>query len=261
MLDLRSRKYIKCRKEDKAECIPVIDEIMRLADVARREGVLSLEDEGEKLEIPLLKAGIRLVVDGTDPELVQSILETNILTTGKTGAELLTQIIVCNGVLSIQSGENPTILLTKMFAFLGEDYMDVLSEKLDAYQKEQMLSLNDHTIHMPVTASAVSTPFEEILHQMGNRDIQLVLRELETRIIALALKGASPALREYVLDNHSPRTANNVLLLMEALGPALVADVENAQNAVLETVKRLEDSGEIIVVNPKRLEAHQTIRF
>ncbi|MCL2016992.1 MAG: hypothetical protein FWG68_12170 [Defluviitaleaceae bacterium] len=259
MLDLSSRKYIECQKEDKAACVPVIDEIMRLADVARREGVLALEEEGEKAEIPLLKAGIRLVVDGTDPELVQKILETNILTTGKTGADLLTQLIVCNGVLSIQQGENPTIILAKMFAFLGEDYMDVLAEKLENHQKEHMKIVNQYAINMPPTETGANTPFEEILEKMSKRDIQLVLRDVDNRTIALALKGASPALREHILDNFSARAASNVLLLMDAIGPALVSDVEKAQNSVLETVKKFEDTGEII--NVKLLETQQTIRF
>ena len=49
--------------------------IVEFAQKARREGLLALEAEAEQITNPFLKKGIRLVVDGTDPELVRSILE------------------------------------------------------------------------------------------------------------------------------------------------------------------------------------------
>ena len=53
-----------------------ITEIIDLANLARREGILALEDRAANMEDPFLKKGIGLIVDGTDPELVRSILET-----------------------------------------------------------------------------------------------------------------------------------------------------------------------------------------
>lgn len=56
----------------------VIEEIIELANVARKEGLLSLEEFGDKLDDEFLKKGINLIVDGTDPELVRNILETEL---------------------------------------------------------------------------------------------------------------------------------------------------------------------------------------
>jgi len=53
-----------------------INEIIELANLARREGILALEERASTMEDPFLKKGIMLIVDGTDPELVRSILET-----------------------------------------------------------------------------------------------------------------------------------------------------------------------------------------
>ena len=53
-----------------------IVEIVDLANLARREGLLALEERASNMEDPFLKKGIGLIVDGTDPELVRSILET-----------------------------------------------------------------------------------------------------------------------------------------------------------------------------------------
>jgi chemotaxis protein MotA len=64
--------------------IPIIDEaatirnIIDLSNVARKEGLLSLEEAANNLEDEFLKKGILLIVDGTDPELVRAILETEL---------------------------------------------------------------------------------------------------------------------------------------------------------------------------------------
>lgn len=57
----------------------IIQSIISLANVARKEGLLSLEDYGSKLDDEFLKKGIMLIVDGTDPELVRNILETELV--------------------------------------------------------------------------------------------------------------------------------------------------------------------------------------
>lgn len=56
----------------------VIDTLVRFAEKARREGLLALEDEAENLDDEFLKKGIHLVVDGTDPDLIRSILDTEL---------------------------------------------------------------------------------------------------------------------------------------------------------------------------------------
>lgn len=56
----------------------VIQLLVRFAEKARREGLLALEEEADGLKDGFLRKGIQLVVDGTDPELVRSILETEI---------------------------------------------------------------------------------------------------------------------------------------------------------------------------------------
>lgn len=56
-----------------------IDMILELATKARREGLLSLDKDAEEIKEPFLKKGIMLIVDGTDPELVKNIMETELL--------------------------------------------------------------------------------------------------------------------------------------------------------------------------------------
>lgn len=60
------------------ELVSIVQTLVSFAEKARREGLLSLEDDAEKLDDPFMKKSIQLVVDGTDPELVKSILDTEI---------------------------------------------------------------------------------------------------------------------------------------------------------------------------------------
>lgn len=57
----------------------MIRSIIDLSNIARKEGLLSLEEAAAELEDPFLKKGILLIVDGTDPDLVRAILETEIM--------------------------------------------------------------------------------------------------------------------------------------------------------------------------------------
>lgn len=72
-------KYLKIAFLHKSvNPLDTIDDLVRLASVARREGILSLEEQLENFRDPFIKSGIQLVVDGVDPELVKNMLETEI---------------------------------------------------------------------------------------------------------------------------------------------------------------------------------------
>jgi len=57
----------------------MIQKIIDLANVARKEGLLSLEEQASDMDEPFLKKGVLLVVDGTDPDLVRAIMETELV--------------------------------------------------------------------------------------------------------------------------------------------------------------------------------------
>ena len=56
----------------------IISKIIVLANTARKEGLLALEEASEEIDDPFLQKGVMLVVDGTDPELVRNLLETEL---------------------------------------------------------------------------------------------------------------------------------------------------------------------------------------
>jgi flagellar motor switch protein FliG len=87
----------------------------------------------------------------------------------------------------------------------------------------------------------------EDLSALDDKAIQRVLREVEAKSLALALKAASPALKEKILGCMSQRAVAALQEEMEMMGPARMKDVEAAQTAFVQQVRRLEEMGEIVI--------------
>jgi flagellar motor switch protein FliG len=88
--------------------------------------------------------------------------------------------------------------------------------------------------------------FDDLM-KLDDKSIQALLKEVENAQWALALKGASEELRTKIMANLSQRAAAMLQEEIQYLGPVRVSDVEAAQQAIVDTVRRLEDSGEIVV--------------
>ena len=88
--------------------------------------------------------------------------------------------------------------------------------------------------------------FENLL-ELDDRSIQLLLKEIDTNALVVALKGAPEALLDKFLRNMSQRAADLIREDMEARGPIRVSQVEAEQKAILQVVRRLADSGEIVL--------------
>lgn len=86
--------------------------------------------------------------------------------------------------------------------------------------------------------------FEDIA-RFGDKEIQIVLKNVENAQWAMALKGASPELREKIFANMSQRAADMLREEMEYMGAVKLSAVEAKQQEVVDIVRRLEDAGEI----------------
>lgn len=88
--------------------------------------------------------------------------------------------------------------------------------------------------------------FENLL-DVDDRGIQLLLKEINTNSLMVALKGSDDKLKEKFLRNMSTRAATLLREDMEASGPIRVSQVESEQKAILQVVRRLADNGEIVL--------------
>lgn len=87
----------------------------------------------------------------------------------------------------------------------------------------------------------------ENLMDIDDRSIQLILREIQSDSLVMALKGASEPLREKIFKNMSQRAAEMLREDLEAKGPVRVSEVEAEQKEILKIVRRLADEGQIVL--------------
>lgn len=86
--------------------------------------------------------------------------------------------------------------------------------------------------------------FEDIA-KVSDRDIQGLLKNVETAQWSMSLKGASQGLQDKVMNNMSSRAAENLKEEMDYLGSVLLSEVESVQQKIVDIVRDLEDRGEI----------------
>jgi len=88
--------------------------------------------------------------------------------------------------------------------------------------------------------------FEDV-QKVDDKGIQAILKEVDNDELGLALKTASTELQNKIFKNMSERAAALIKEDMQYMGPVRVSDVEAAQQRIVDIVRRLEDSGEIII--------------
>lgn len=88
--------------------------------------------------------------------------------------------------------------------------------------------------------------FEDII-LLDDRGIQLVLREVETKDLALALKGGSEEVSNKILSNMSSRASQMLREDMQFMGPVRLREVEDAQQKIVKVIRKLEEAGAIVI--------------
>ncbi len=82
---------------------------------------------------------------------------------------------------------------------------------------------------------------------LEDRAMQLVLRQVETNELSVALKGVAPEVRDKILRNLSERARENLEEEIELLGPVRLSQVEEARAGIVQAIRRLEESGQIVI--------------
>lgn len=85
------------------------------------------------------------------------------------------------------------------------------------------------------------------LEKVDDKAIQLLMKEVQSESLVIALKGATPEMREKVFKNMSTRAAETLREDLESRGPVRVSEVEAEQKEMLKIVRRLADEGQIML--------------
>ncbi len=121
--------------------------------------------------------------------------------------------------------------------------MNFLDSNLEA---ELMDGIRDSDESLATEISDLMFVFDNLI-DVDDRGIQVILREISTDNLVLALKGADNALQEKIFKNMSKRAAELLRDDLEAKGPVRVSEVEEAQKEILTVARRLADDGEIML--------------
>lgn len=147
------------------------------------------------------------------------------------------------------------VLEKKLSTLVTEDYttvggIDSIVEILNAVdrgtEKHIMETLEVEDTELAEEIKKRMFVFEDIL-TLDNRSIQRVLREVDNNDLAIALKGSNEDVQNTIFSNLSKRLASMIKEDMEYMGPVRLRDVEEAQQKIVNVIRKLEDSGEIVI--------------
>jgi len=147
------------------------------------------------------------------------------------------------------------VLEKKLSFFVTEDYtatgglqaiVDILNSVDRGTEKFIMETLEIEDADLAEEIRKRMFVFEDIL-QLDNRSIQRFLREVDNNQLAIALKGATEEVQNVIYSNMSKRMAEMIKEDIEFMGPVRLKDVEEAQQKIVNVIRKLEDAGEIII--------------
>lgn len=147
------------------------------------------------------------------------------------------------------------VLEKKLSSMISQDYtaaggiesiVDILNSVDRGTEKNIMETLELQDTDLAEQIKKKMFVFEDIV-TLDNRSIQRVIREVENNDWALALKSSSEEVSKTVFSNMSKRLAEMIREDMEYMGPVRLRDVEEAQQKIVNVIRKLEDAGEIVI--------------
>jgi flagellar motor switch protein FliG len=174
------------------------------------------------------------------PEVVRTEVVLRLAKLKEVSPTVMEEIIEAlqNDLLNMASGGEEVGGLKRVAEILNHTEKSVEADILKRLQEED-----------PALAEGIQQlmfTFEDLV-KLDNRAIQEILREVDIKVLAKALRGANEEVQQKIFSNMSQRAAEVLKEDMEALGPTRLSEVEEAQMEVIRVVLRLRDEGRIVI--------------
>ncbi|MCR5605465.1 MAG: flagellar motor switch protein FliG [Treponema sp.] len=175
------------------------------------------------------------------PEDIQPEVSKRLATMDRTSPDVLREV--------------ERVLEKKLSTLSSEDYttaggidsvVDILNLVDRSSEKAIIESLEEDDPDLAEEIKKRMFVFEDIV-MLDDRAIQKVLREVDAQELAKALKSVDAEVQDKIYRNMSKRAASMLKEDMEYMGPVRIKDVEEAQQKIVSVIRRLEDSGEIVI--------------
>lgn len=248
MLDLNIGQKIQCTINEKRECLELLISILEFSAITKEYGLFRLELEIEKQDSNFMRKALQLIVAGVEPNYIRTILQNYIIAGDYKGKALLERILITEGVLSIQAGENPLLIREKLSSFFGEDF----APEIDKYFGNDIVSINGKIqafcseAKSIISSSPEKTAFEDQLLNLNPRSLQRLLRDVEISDIINVLKNSSGKLQVFMIKNISRTVALLIINELRESRQPSPQQIIDSQNRILEIMKKLWTDGEII---------------
>lgn len=151
--------------------------------------------------------------------------------------------------------EVESVLERKLSTIVSQDFTEVggvqtlaqiLSRSGRAVEKSVLEALDEKDPELAENVRKLMFTFDDIVN-LDDRSIQVVLREVDSKDLGVALKGSSEEVKERILKNLSQRAAQMLKEELEYMGPVRLKQVEEAQSKIVAIIRRLEEAGTIVV--------------
>ncbi|GAB7189399.1 flagellar motor switch protein FliG [Kineococcus sp. NUM-3379] len=182
-----------------------------------------------------------LILSGLSPEM-QAEIAYRIATMESTSAEYVRM------VEDVVQRRTSTVLQQKKNEVVGgvQPLVDIINRADRGTERSVLEGLAKLNPQLAEEIRSQMFVFEDITN-LDDRSIQLVLRGVETADLATALKGVKESVRDKILRNVSQRARENLLEEIEMLGPVRMSAVEESQVKVVQVIRGLEESGQIVL--------------
>jgi AraC-like DNA-binding protein len=248
MLDWEISQRLTSSSQDKKECLELFNTIINYSERVRKHGLLSLEPEIDKSHSFFMRKSLQFIVDGVEPTYIRNILQNYIFTGNYHGKELLERLLITEGILSIQAGENPILIREKLSSYFGEEFADEIDNFFgnDLDSKNEKIQSYIDTVKDLAPFSSSTSLLEAPIQKLDDRSLQRLLREIDIQDLLLALKGASGKVQEHVIKNISKKVAFILVEELSSLKQPVPHQIIESQHKVLEIMLKLRADKEIM---------------
>lgn len=247
-------------KAGRNSLLEVVNRLVELSRLARNEGLLALEEETMKEpNIPgeeYLYQMLTLIVDGTDPMLVEEICSYRYFADGLEGYAAIRYMMMLAGCLAIQAGDNPICIEYVLLAMLPSDLSLQYRQQKEKEKTEQKeLTYGERIAKLCAKSTGISSEdkgyhtikiTDYAVANLSDAALQRALQDVDTADLAVAMKGFGVGARKNVFMNLSERFGLMLADDMEFMGPVRIKDIENACTKIFFTIMKLLECGEIV---------------
>ncbi len=249
-------------KKEREELLGVVQELVTLCDIARKKGLLELEDHIKGLPAegvyPFLFEMIEDVTLGVFPEMLKEFAYCRYFSSDLHGYRRLTFLIFLSVTLSIQVGENPYVIERRILSTVPEkDREDCRAitkqlwpDPLSVEEKMEQLFEGALSVQPDNAGYDMIKTADDLIAGMDKRTAEAFLRQVENHQIAILLKVLSGEARKVILTSVSKNLASMLIEDMEYMGPIRKSDALSTVKEIMNVFVRLRGEGYILSEDP-----------